>query len=76
MRADEIPFYCDEEFYEALWLWDRTKQWGWAGGQGWGQEPISYVKAVMAIEDAHRAAEKARYDKMEKDRQSAGRGRK
>lgn len=66
MLADEIPSYCDEAFFEGLWLWDRTKQWGWAGGQGWAQEPLPYVKVVMAIEDASRSAEKDRFEKLNK----------
>lgn len=75
MLADEIPSYCDASFYEALWLWDRTKQWGWANGGGWANEPLPYVKAVMAIEDAHRAAERANHEKMEEERKAASRRR-
>ena len=57
VTADDIPKYCNQEFFEALWLWNRTKTWGWAHAKGWADEPADYVLAVMAIEDAVKVVE-------------------
>ena len=74
--ADEIQDYCNETFYEALYLWNRTKTWGWAHAKGWADEPLEYVDAVMAIEDAKNAVESEEFAKAEASRNAAGQFRK
>lgn len=58
IKAGEIASYVNDEFWDALYVWNMTKMWGLANGTiGWANEPQWYIETITAMESAHNMAE-------------------
>jgi hypothetical protein len=79
IKAGDIPKYCNDAFYTALFYWDMVKRFGWPDGQGWGNEPSDFVETIYAIDLEHDKVQveeqKKREEEAKRSRHTAKKGR-